>query len=161
MSLSIGSGYDQKPPRGWRGGRERLGAAPSRRVGDSARLSNSVGGDMHEYSLVRALLDRVDRSAREHGASQVSALRVRVGEVAGVDMELLASAFDLARAGTSAASAELELVGEPARWECASCKVEVPRGAVLRCPACGDPARLTGGDEILLERIEMEVPDHV
>ncbi len=113
---------------------------------------------MHEYSLVSALLDRVEASVREHGATSVSALKVRVGEVAGVDRALLASAFAMARAGTCCATAELELVAAPARWECGRCRVEVPRGGVLRCPACGEPARLAGGDEILLERIEMEVP---
>ena len=113
---------------------------------------------MHEYSLVRALLDRVDDSVREHGAISVAALRVRIGEVAGVEMELFSSAFELARTGTSCATADLELVAAPARWECTRCRVAAPRGGVLRCPACGDPVRLAAGDEIVLERIEMEVP---
>ncbi|MEO8198337.1 MAG: hydrogenase maturation nickel metallochaperone HypA [Thermoanaerobaculia bacterium] len=116
---------------------------------------------MHEYSLVRSLLDRVDLSVREHGATSVAALRVRIGEVAGVEMELFASAFELARSGTSCAAAELEIVPGAARWECTSCGVEAPRGGVLRCPACGAPVRLAAGDEIVLERIEMEVPEHV
>ena len=87
-----------------------MGAFLSGRVGDSAAPSLSVSACMHEYSLVRALLDRVDASAREHGATSVAILRVRVGEVAGVEMELFASAFELARAGTRCAAAELELV---------------------------------------------------
>ena len=116
---------------------------------------------MHEYSLVRALLDRVEVSVREHRATSVAILRVRVGEVAGVEMELLASAFELAKAGTPCADARLELVPAAARWECVSCKVEAPRGGVLQCPACGDRVRLVAGDEIILERIEMEVPEHV
>jgi hydrogenase nickel incorporation protein HypA/HybF len=116
---------------------------------------------MHEYSLVRALLDRVEVSVREHRASSVASLRVRVGEVAGVEMELLASAFELAKAGTRCADARLELVGAAARWECTSCRVEAPRGGVLRCPVCGEAVRLAAGDEIILERIEMEVPEHV
>ena len=116
---------------------------------------------MHEYSLVRSLLDRVDASAREHRATAVAALRVRIGEVAGIEMELFASAFELARAGTCCAAAELEIVAGTARWECTSCRVEAPRGGVLRCPACGAPVRLAAGDEIILERIEMEVPEHV
>jgi hypothetical protein len=33
----------------------------------------------------------------------------------------------------------------------------IPPGSVLRC--CDSPARLAAGDDILLERIEMEVPD--
>ncbi len=116
---------------------------------------------MHEYSLVRALLDRVDAAAREHQATSVAALRVRIGEVAGVEMELFASAFELARAGTSCAAAALEIVPGAPRWECTSCRVEAPRGGVLRCPVCGGAVRLAAGDEIILERIEMEVPEHV
>ena len=113
---------------------------------------------MHEYSLIRSLLDRVAAAARQHGAVRVERLRVRVGELAGVDRELLASAFELARAGTCCDGAELEVVAAPARWECSQCKTELPQGGVLRCGSCGAPARLAGGDEIILERLEMEVP---
>lgn len=113
---------------------------------------------MHEYSLVRALLDRVDLSVREHGATAVALLRVQIGEVAGVEMELFGSAFELAKVGTRCAGAELELVRVAARWECGSCRVEAPRGGVLKCPTCAGPVRLAAGDEIVLERIEMEVP---
>jgi Zn finger protein HypA/HybF involved in hydrogenase expression len=35
----------------------------------------------------------------------------------------------------------------------------VPAGGPLRCPACGAPARLVSGDDILLERLDLEVPD--
>jgi hydrogenase nickel incorporation protein HypA/HybF len=112
---------------------------------------------MHEYSLVRALLDRVDASAREHGATTVAALRVRIGEVAGVEAELFTSAFELAKRGTRCAAAELELVSAAARWQCTSCGASAPRGGVLRCAVCGEALCLAAGDEIVLERIEMEV----
>jgi Zn finger protein HypA/HybF involved in hydrogenase expression len=46
-----------------------------------------------------------------------------------------------------------------ARWACIACDRDVAKGAVLRCEACGRPARLVHGDEIILERIEMEAPD--
>ena len=137
------------------------GSTLSSRVGASATLSLSVEADMHEYSLVRALLDRVDASVREHGATSVAALRVRIGAVAGVEMELFASAFELAKAGTGCAAAVLELVPAAERWECTRCRGEAPRGGVLKCPACGAAVRLAAGDEIILERIEMEVPEHV
>jgi len=51
---------------------------------------------------------------------------------------------------------EIEVV--PAEWECSLCGAVVPRGGVLTCGACGAPARLKQGDEILLDRIVMEVP---
>jgi Zn finger protein HypA/HybF involved in hydrogenase expression len=34
----------------------------------------------------------------------------------------------------------------------------IQRGEVLTCPACELPARLSQGDEIMLDRIELEVP---
>lgn len=112
---------------------------------------------MHEYSIVSALLEKVDAEAQSRGAIAVHRLRVRIGELSGVETDLLASAYELFRERTVCAGADLEIVPVAARWACPGCDREIPRGAVLRCPECARPARLTGGDEILLERIEMEV----
>jgi len=46
----------------------------------------------------------------------------------------------------------------PAAWGCPACGEAVQPGLALRCPRCDLPAKLTRGDEILLDRIEMEVP---
>ncbi len=112
---------------------------------------------MHEYSIVSALLERVETEARARQATAVHHLRVQVGELSGVETELLASAYELFRERTLCAGADLEIVPVPARWACPSCDLEIARGEVLRCADCAHPARLVGGDEILLERIEMEV----
>ena len=45
----------------------------------------------------------------------------------------------------------------PARWQCPKCAAAIERGAILRCSACGEPARMISGDEILLRRVELEV----
>lgn len=113
---------------------------------------------MHEYSLVRALLDRVESEARAHGATAVHGLTLRLGELSGVEADLFQSAFDLCREGSVCAGAELTLVTVPPRWECPSCGTELRRGELLRCPECEVPARMTAGDELILERMEMEVP---
>lgn len=111
---------------------------------------------MHEYSIVQALLDRVDSEARSHRATHVVRVRVRIGELAGVESDLLQSAFELAREATLCATAELEIVPTAAQWECPTCGSAIPPGSVLRCSRCQTPAKLSSGDEILLERIEME-----
>jgi hydrogenase nickel incorporation protein HypA/HybF len=113
---------------------------------------------MHEYGIVESLLDRVDTEAAARSATSVRRLHVRIGELAGVDTELLATAFETFRRGLCA-GAELRIVEVSATWVCPRCGAPLERGAVLRCPTCCVPARLEGGDEILLERIEMEVPD--
>jgi hydrogenase nickel incorporation protein HypA/HybF len=109
---------------------------------------------MHEYSIVQALLERVDREVRQHGASRVHRVHVCIGELAGVEIELLRTAFETIRHRTVCEEAELAVRRAEARWECPRC---LTRAAALRCPRCGMQARLAAGDEIMLDRIEMEV----
>jgi len=111
---------------------------------------------MHEWSIVDTLLARVDAEARARGASRVRRLRVRLGGLSGVEPALLASAYDVFRAGTLCADAPLDLIADSVRWRCARCVAGVPDAAHRCCPTCGD--RLSPADEIVLERIEMEVP---
>jgi len=112
---------------------------------------------MHEYSIVSALLDRIEAEARSRGASSVASIRVAIGVQAGLDPDLLRSAFELARAGTPCAEATLELRAIAAEWRCRACGGELPLAGPRRCPACGSPGRLVAGDEIVLERLELEV----
>jgi hydrogenase nickel incorporation protein HypA/HybF len=84
---------------------------------------------------------------------------VQVGELAGLDANLFATAFATFRDGTVCQGAELRVERVPAHWSCPRCHADIGVGAPLRCPACEAPARLDRGDEIILGRIEMEVPD--
>jgi hydrogenase nickel incorporation protein HypA/HybF len=114
---------------------------------------------VHEYSLVQSLVTRVESLAQAGKATAVHRLVVSVGELAGVDPELFQTAYDTFRAGTICERAAMELRRVPARWGCSGCGREIPKGEVLTCTDCGLPARLSaGGDEILLETVEMEVP---
>src|SRR5919206_425542 len=83
---------------------------------------------MHEYSLVEALVRRVGEEARRRGALAVHALRVSVGELAGVDPELFRTAYETFRAGTMCETAALELVVKPAAWSCPRCGEPIAKG---------------------------------
>lgn len=111
---------------------------------------------MHEYSIVQALLDRVEEAARERGASRVHRVRVSIGELSGVEIELLCTAYDTIRRSTMCDSAPLEVRRVAAKWQCPVCAEPIAVGAALRCGACGAPAKLIAGDEIILDQIEME-----
>jgi hydrogenase nickel incorporation protein HypA/HybF len=114
---------------------------------------------VHEYSLVEALVRRVEEEAARRRALSVHRLSVRVGELSGVDPELLATAYETFRAGTICENAPLAMSRVAASWSCPACKKPIERGAILRCASCGEPARLDdGGDALLLDGIEMEVP---
>ena len=114
---------------------------------------------MHEYSIVASLIDRVQQEAEARRASRVHRLHVKIGELSGVELDLLKTAFDTFRERTVCDGAELTIQKVAAAWACPSCERTVARGAILRCDTCGRPARLVHGDEIILERIEMEAPD--
>lgn len=116
---------------------------------------------MHEYSIVQALLSQVDREAKARGASSVHRLRLKIGELSGVEVDLLTTAFETFRERSLCARAALEVEKVEASWICPCCGSAIPRGTTLRCEPCAAPARLERGDEILLDQIEMEVPDHV
>ncbi len=112
---------------------------------------------MHEYSIVASLLERVEAEASSRGAVAVHHIRVQIGELSGVEPDLLASAYEMFRERTVCAAADLEIVPVAACWACPQCGGKIESGQVLQCPACSLPARLRDGGEILLERIEMEV----
>ena len=116
---------------------------------------------MHEYALIQALLGRVETEAHARNATAVHRLTVRIGPLAGVDRDLFANAYLLSRPGTLCHAAELVLTSEEVDWRCDVCHAAIPFGAALVCPTCLFPARLAGGDAIVLERIELEVSSHV
>jgi hydrogenase nickel incorporation protein HypA/HybF len=113
---------------------------------------------MHEYSIVLALLERVEKEAATQAASRVHSIHLRLGEYSGVETSLLRTAFEMARDGSICASAKLQINPVEATWVCSSCGLPIERGSLLACPECRHPARLASGDEIWLDRIEMEVP---
>lgn len=112
---------------------------------------------MHEYSIVAALVEKVEEIARERNAVTVRSLLVKIGELAGVETDLLATAYETFRERTVCESADLTILPVAARWVCSGCAWSIPRGAVLQCSRCHAPALLAEGDEIVLERVELEV----
>jgi hydrogenase nickel incorporation protein HypA/HybF len=113
---------------------------------------------MHEYSVVQALLARVETAARARGATRVHKLRVSLGELAGVEPDLFLTAYEAFRERTICAGAPLELQKIAASWGCPRCELSIARGTALRCTRCGAPARLLQGDELVLESLDLEVP---
>lgn len=112
---------------------------------------------MHEYSLIQSLVERVEAEAAARSASAVHRLSVRIGEHAGVDVDLFKTAYYTFRERTVCEHAALDVVMVPVEWSCRACGRRIEPGRPLQCPDCLAPATLVAGDEIILDRIEMEV----
>jgi len=82
---------------------------------------------MHEYSIVQAMFDQIARVAQAHNAHSVRRIRVRIGEYAGVDPTLFQTAYEVYRIGTPCADAVLQI------------------------------ERVSDGDDLILEQVELEV----
>jgi hydrogenase nickel incorporation protein HypA/HybF len=113
---------------------------------------------VHELSLVASVFDILEEKAREHGASRITAVVLRVGRMSGVVPELLESAFDTYKKGTPAGDARLEIVIVPVKLLCPDCGgASVREDADFSCAACGSKrVEIVEGREIVVERIELE-----
>lgn len=113
---------------------------------------------MHELSICQSLLGQVQTVAVENNARSVELIRVRVGGLSGVEPSLLEHAFEIARAGTVASQAELEIEEGPIVVKCRECGASgaVPPNRLI-CPFCGDwRVNVTEGEDLMLLSVEIE-----
>lgn len=113
---------------------------------------------MHELAVAQALVEQVDVVIDQHQPSRAVLIRVRIGPLAGVVADLLASAFPLAAAGSRMEHAELDLVSAPITVRCQTCGADTEATMNrLVCGVCGDwHTQIISGDELLLESVELE-----
>lgn len=112
---------------------------------------------MHELAVCQGIMEQVMAIARQHGARRVTAVKVMIGPLSGVEPQLLAQAFPIASAGTPAEAAELQMEMLPLKVRCRGCGAESEaQPNRLVCAACGDwHTRLVCGDEMLLASVEL------
>jgi hydrogenase nickel incorporation protein HypA/HybF len=107
------------------------------------------------------MVDAAITEAQLHGASRVLKMACRIGALRQVDDWLMHEAFAIAREGTICS--ECELVVEMAYMQamCPACNVRFPvRNWEWRCPTCAANGEApTGGDELELLSLELELPD--
>ena len=113
---------------------------------------------MHELSICQALVDQLEGIAAQHPGKQVADVYLGIGPLSDVVPQLLSDAFSVARAGTCASTAALHIHGSEIIVRCLSCGKQSPATANrLLCSHCGEwQTDLVSGDELLLERVELE-----
>lgn len=105
---------------------------------------------MHELGYCEGVLEAV--LARAAGR-RVTSVGVRIGVLHGVVAEAFQQSFDVAAAGTVAASARTVLTVLPVRGRCRACRRDFAAlDATPACPGCGSwEVALDGGDDVVLE----------
>ncbi len=115
---------------------------------------------MHELSICQSLLQQLETLCRQRGAIGVGRVTLQVGTLAGVEPQLLAEAFRIAREGSCARRAELCIETLPPYIRCRACGVSASASPQrLSCAACGaSDTLLLGGDELLLREVQLTIP---
>lgn len=113
---------------------------------------------MHELSLAAGILDIVQHNVLAADAARVRAVRVRVGEMAGVVPDSLAFCFAAIVADTPYATAFLEIDRVPAEAACGECGcVTGLPGTQFVCPACGALGlAIRCGEELQVVDVELD-----
>ncbi len=111
---------------------------------------------MHELAVCQGLLAQVEQVALENEAASVERIFLSVGALSGVEPHLLERAFEIARMGTVAESAVLDIETGPIIVDCSECGASTEaRVNRLLCGSCQNwRVKVTAGDELLLLRLE-------
>jgi len=113
---------------------------------------------MHEVSICESIIDILSDQAAREGATRVTSVRLRIGEMSGVVEDSLRFAFEVVSKDTLAEGAELVIVSVPLAARCRACAVEFRiEGYAFSCSSCGSPdIEVVSGREMLVEEIELQ-----
>jgi hydrogenase nickel incorporation protein HypA/HybF len=113
---------------------------------------------MHELAIVSSVLDQLDELQKQHAGAHFSKVGLRVGELAGVDVDCLRFGFECVVKDTSWESLVLEIEQIQRRQRCPGCSAEFrAENWATACPECGEAATITiAGEELQIAYVEVE-----
>lgn len=113
---------------------------------------------MHEFSLVSQLLETVMASAEENGITNVTRVKLIVGECHGALPEAMNFAFKALSGDTVCSNAVLDMEIQKGIVRCKSCDNEFPYEVLQSmCPRCGSVyLKITSGRELRVDYFEGE-----
>jgi hydrogenase nickel incorporation protein HypA/HybF len=112
---------------------------------------------MHELGIAASVLQEARQEAMRR-PGRLRKVKVRVGELSGVNPEALSFSFEVLARDARMEPLELEIESCVRRQRCRACdQTFVVAGYDLICPACGAAdTEFVSGDELELASLEME-----
>jgi len=115
---------------------------------------------MHEESLVRTLIDRVEELAVKHEATQVEIIELEIGPLSGVERLLLESAFErLKSCSEFCGDATLQIHQVELTAQCQECQQQfVIQNFRFVCNEChSSTVQILTGDSMLLKNVQLRL----
>ena len=112
---------------------------------------------MHELGIASSILECVEKESRRHGGVRVTKVGVKIGELAGVDVDALQFGFECLVKETEWDGLVLEVESIPRMQRCPKCAHEFRMTEFdPQCPQCGEFATLCiSGEELDIAYVEV------
>ena len=116
---------------------------------------------MHELGIMTGVMEAVEKSAVQAGATKVLNVTLSIGEMTAAIEDSLRFAFEVLTEGTMSEGAELEINMVKPRSLCLDCGAEYEHDRFhMVCPECGGyNTKLLAGRELQIDSIEVDLPD--
>jgi len=116
---------------------------------------------MHEMSIAQGIVSIVRRRLSAEECTRVKSVRIRVGEIAGVEPASLQFCFDVIKQDESLTSADLRIERTPLVVECeAGHRSACPNPWDMSCVICGNGrTKIISGSE--LEVVDVEIGERM
>lgn len=113
---------------------------------------------MHEMAIAQSVFDIAFGEAQKHAASKIRKIKLSIGEFSGVVKDALDFAFDVLKAGTPAADAEIEIEVVKLKALCENCGEAECTLSDLKftCTHCGRQLQITAGREMKVDYIDLD-----
>jgi hydrogenase nickel incorporation protein HypA/HybF len=115
---------------------------------------------MHEYSIVRTLIDQVQDIASRNAASAVTEVVLAVGPLSNVEPLLLHSAFEQLAGDGLLRGAQLTIEQVALTIQCDTCGCHSTLNSfVFICERCGSATtRVVSGEDVMFRHVVLQVP---
>jgi len=112
---------------------------------------------MHELAITESILEIATQTAKEHAATKVTDIYLRLGQLSSIVDESVQFYWDVISQGTLAEGAQLHFTHVPARLRCKDCGTEFELTEELTpCPACQSiTLEIIQGEEFQVDAIEI------
>lgn len=116
---------------------------------------------MHELGIMTGVMEAVQESAKQAGATSVLKVNLSVGEMTEAIEDALVFAFEALSENTMVQGAELQITMVKPKSRCLECGAEFEHDRFhLLCPECNSfTTKLIAGRELQIDSIEVDIPD--
>ena len=112
---------------------------------------------MHELVIAESIIEMAVAEAKKRNSPSIETIKLRLGEFTGVVREALEFGFEIARQGTLAKTAVLDIEIVPLKTRCPQCGLtgQPVDDFCFLCAGCRSPVEIISGREMQVEYLEL------